>query len=442
MKIELLEALRQRAAPGPEAAFGVYPNAAASGTGQNLSARARVIPPGGEPGTASGAATKALPMKHIKLTLTCLTAATLLAACGGGDDKVQFQSVVSFGDSISDAGTYKVGTVTALGGGKFTVNGTDGKVWTEFLAESVGAPVQCAARTGMLPNNGTTGAPITDFAVCNNYAQGSSRVTFDGTGPNGVGLQAYGAVNLGFMADSLNNQFNRHLTKRGGSYAGNELVTVNAGGNDLFMQLNGVGYAAGGGAAAAGAATIAGWPQAVIDAVTAGGSTASDAATRAAVVSMGQAGTELAGYVKTLVVGKGAQYVVVRNLGDVNVTPYGLSLDSGTKGLIAAMTNAFNSQLKAGLTGTTGVLLFDDFARTADIVANPAKYGYTNITDRACGPNAFGNPNGASIVCNTTNLIAGDTSHYAFSDDVHPTPYAHQKSADVVKQLLVSAGWQ
>ena len=381
-------------------------------------------------------------MKNIKLILSCLTAAALLAACGGSDDKVQFQSVVSFGDSISDAGTYKVGTIAALGGGKFTVNGTGGKVWTEFLAESVGAPAQCAARTGMLPNNGTTGAPVTDFVACNNYAQGSSRVTFNGTGPNGVGLQAYGDVNLGFMADSLNNQFNRHLAKRGGSYAGNELVTVNAGGNDLFMQLNGVGNAAGGGVAAAGAGTIAGWPQTVIDAVTVGGSSASNAAAQAAVTAMGQAGAELAGYVKTLVVGKGAQYVVVRNLGDVNTTPFGLSLDAGTRGLIAAMTNAFNSQLKTGLNGTAGVLLFDDLARGADVVANPAKFGYTNITDRACGPNAFGTPNGASIVCNTTNLIAGDTSHYVFSDDVHPTPYAHQQTADVVKQLLVSVGWQ
>lgn len=381
-------------------------------------------------------------MKNSKLTLTCLAVAALLAACGGGDDKVQFQSVVSFGDSISDVGTYKVGTIAALGGGKFTVNGTNGKVWTEFLAESVGAPAQCAARTGMLPNNGTTGAPITDFVACNNYAQGSSRVTLSGTGPNGVGLQAYGDVNLGFMADSLNNQFNRHLNKPGGGYAGNELVTVNAGGNDLFMQLYGVGYAAGGGAAAAAAATIAGWSQTVINAVFAGGSSATDAAAQAAVTAMGQAGAELAGYVKTLVVAKGAQYVVVRNLGDVNVTPYGLTLDAGTKGLIAAMTNAFNSQLKTGLDGTAGVLLVDDFARGADIQANPLKYGYTNITDRACGPNAFGNPNGASIVCNTTNLIAGDTSHYSFSDDVHPTPYAHQQTADVVKQLVVSAGWQ
>ena len=363
----------------------------------------------------------------------------LLSACGGGDDRIQFTSVVSFGDSLSDVGTYKVGTVAALNGGKFTVNGTGGDVWTEFLAASLNTPAQCAARTGMLPNvAGVTGAPVQDFASCFNYAQGSSRVTSSGTGPNGVALQQFGQQNLGFMADSLNDQFNRHLARVNGAYTGRELVTVNAGGNDLFMQLNGIGSAAGGGAAAAAGATIAGWPQSTIATVTAGGSAATNAAASAAVAAMGQAGGELAGYIKALVIGKGARFVLVRTLGDVNVTPFGLSLDAGTRGLITAMTQAFNGQLKAGLDGTSGVAILDDYALTADIAANPAKYGYTNITDQSCGPNAFS----SSIVCNTGNLIAGDTSHYAFSDSVHPTPYSHQKESESALALLREFGWR
>ena len=363
----------------------------------------------------------------------------LLAGCGGGDDKVAFTSVVSFGDSLSDVGTYKVGTVAALNGGKFTVNGTGGTVWTEVLAAKLNTPAQCAARTGMLPNvAGVTGAPVQDFANCFNYAQGSSRVTSSGTGPNGVALQQYGQQNLGFMADSLNDQFNRHLAKTGGAYAGRELVTVNAGGNDLFMQLNGVGSAAGGGAAAAAAGTIAGWSQSTIDTVKVGGSAASNAAANAAVTAMGQAGTELAGYIKTLVVGKGARYVVVRMLGDVNLTPFGLSLDAGTRSLITAMTQAFDGQLKTGLDGTLGVIILDDYALTTDVTANPGKYGFTNVTMQSCGPNAFSS---SSLVCNTGNLIAGDTSHYAFADGVHPTPYSHQKEAESALALLDAAGW-
>jgi phospholipase/lecithinase/hemolysin len=378
-------------------------------------------------------------MRRSDWRLLAILSAALVAACGGGDDdKIQYGSVVSFGDSISDAGTYRVGTISALGGGQFTVNGADGLSWTQVLAKTVGAPAQCAAQTGMLPNNGTAGAPVQNFANCFNYAQGSSRVSSSGTGPNGVALQtAFGEQNLGFMAVSLREQFNAHLTKVGGRYAVTDLVTVNAGGNDAFMQLGAVGSAAGGGQAAVATGTVAGWSQATLDAVALGGADAVNAAGAAAVGAMGQAGAELAGYVKTLVVDKGARYVIVRNLGNINGTPFGATLDAGTQGLITAMTQAFNTQLKDGLAGTSGVILYDDFGANAP---NPADY--TNITTRTCGPNAFGTPNGASIVCNISNLIAGDISKYFFADDVHPTPYAHQQAAATAFSLMVKAGWQ
>ncbi|MBP7414077.1 MAG: hypothetical protein KA932_09405, partial [Giesbergeria sp.] len=49
-------------------------------------------------------------------------AAAALAACGGSDEP-RYTSMVNFGDSLSDVGSYRVGSVAALGGGKFTVNG-------------------------------------------------------------------------------------------------------------------------------------------------------------------------------------------------------------------------------------------------------------------------------------------------------------------------------
>jgi phospholipase/lecithinase/hemolysin len=381
-------------------------------------------------------------MRRPEWRIAALFSAALIAGCGG-DDKVQFGSVVSFGDSVSDAGSYQVGTIAALGGGKFTVNGPDGLTWTEVLARQVGVPAQCAAQTGMLPNNGVTGAPVQNFANCFNYAQGSSRVSSSGTGPNGVALQtAFGEQNLGFMAISLKAQIENHLAKTGGSFGPIDLVTVNAGGNDIFMQLGAVGSAFGGGAAAVATGTVAGWSNATLDAVARGGQDAVNAASAAAVGAMAQAGAELAGYVKSMIVGKGARYVLVRNLGDPNLTAYGATLDDATKGLVTAMTQAFNTQLEDGLAGTSAVILFDDYDFSQSVVANPASYGFSNITVQSCGPNAFGNPNGASIVCNTGNLIAGDTSRYAFADSVHPTPYAHQVAADVAMQLMRDAGWQ
>lgn len=71
-------------------------------------------------------------MKLMRMTLTSVIGAAVLTACGGGGDgnqapAVQYERVVSFGDSLSDVGTYNVSGVAALGGGKYTVNGASAK---------------------------------------------------------------------------------------------------------------------------------------------------------------------------------------------------------------------------------------------------------------------------------------------------------------------------
>ena len=385
-------------------------------------------------------------MRNIKFAFTGIAFAALLAACGGSsDNRIKFTQVVTFGDSVSDGGAYQVGDIAALGGGRFTVNGVANNVWTEALSATLGTGTQCAAQTGLLPNNGLKGAAIVNNAACNNYAQGSSRVTAVGSGPNGVALQKapFNQVNLGLIADSIQNQINRHLAKVGGTFGSNDMVTFNGGGNDFFMQLGAVGAAATGGAAAQGAATIAGWPAATVAAVGAGGADAVNAASGAAVTAMGQAGAELAVYVKTLVVAKGANYVVVRNLGDLNGTPFGSTFGASTKQLSTAMTTSFNSSLKQGLAGVAGVIYFDDYTRGQAISANPSASGYSNVTGFACGRDAFSQPGdviGSSIICNAKTLIPGDTSKYAFSDSVHPTPFAAQDAAAFTIKLMREAG--
>jgi phospholipase/lecithinase/hemolysin len=100
--------------------------------------------------------------------------------------------------------------------------------------------------------------------------------------------------------------------------------------------------------------------------------------------------------------------------------------------------------LKQGLAGVPGVILYDDFARSQAIVANPAVAGYANITGAACGPNAFSAPGeviGSSIVCNATNVVAGDLSKFAFSDSVHPTPFAHRDASNHTLGLMRAAAW-
>jgi phospholipase/lecithinase/hemolysin len=108
------------------------------------------------------------------------------------------------------------------------------------------------------------------------------------------------------------------------------------------------------------------------------------------------------------------------------------------------MTTAFNDQLRQGLTGTAGVIYFDDYTRSQSVATNPAAAGYSNVTNGACGRDAFSSPGdviGNSIICNAATLIPGDTSKYAFADSVHPTPFAHQDTANTVVTLMRNAGW-
>jgi phospholipase/lecithinase/hemolysin len=141
------------------------------------------------------------------------------------------------------------------------------------------------------------------------------------------------------------------------------------------------------------------------------------------------------------VLAKGARYVVVVNLPDVAQTPFGNSLDAQTRGLITSLVTAFNSQLATGLAGTP-VILVDAFTQGHDQMANPAKYGLTNITTPACSTTSPANPlQGSSIACTAASTIPGDISMFAFADSVHPTPYAHQLLAQYVAAQMAKAGW-
>lgn len=187
-------------------------------------------------------------MRHTKLALTLLTAA-VLAACGGtspsGGDQTQkltFTQQVSFGDSLSDVGTYAVGAVKQAGGGKFTINGDgtaknpelNGKIWVDFLAAELRLPAPCAAQTG-LEGDASKGfaVAISNNLSCFNYAQGGSRVT----NPIGPGNKATGSP-IGEMTVPLVTQVANHLSRTGNKFSGTELVTVLSGGNDVLMALS------------------------------------------------------------------------------------------------------------------------------------------------------------------------------------------------------------
>ncbi|MEJ6021033.1 SGNH/GDSL hydrolase family protein [Ramlibacter sp. PS4R-6] len=391
-------------------------------------------------------------MRFLKTKLAVLGAALVVAACGGGGagdqhPRVPFTALVSFGDSLSDVGNEKVGTIAAVGGGKWTVNSPTARNWTEWIAADIGASAPCAAQTGLLTNiPGLTGAAVVQHTECNNYAEGSARVS-NVFGPNSATLQAapFSQVNLGLTATPLTAQVANYLSRHNGAFSGTELVTVLAGGNDIFMNVNAVGAAAGGGAGAVGAAIAAGWDASTQGAVAGGGAAAVQAAATAAVTSMGVAGAELAGLVKAQMLAKGAKYVVVVNLPDVTQSPGSMALDAQTRGLIGQMVQTFNAQLSAGLQGT-GVVYVDAYTQGQDQIAHPQQYSLANVTTAACSSTSPANPfasvSGRSITCSEASVISGDVTHYLFADDTgHLTPYGYQLLAQYVAVQIAKAGW-
>lgn len=456
-------------------------------------------------------------MRQTNLVLAVLTAA-VLAACGGSDGggspapvaKPTFASQVTFGDSLSDVGTYAVGAVAALRGGKYTINGDNtainpaltGKNWTELMAAQFKLAAPCAAQTG-LDGSAANGfsVPVVNYANCYGYAQGGARVT----NPVGPANKLTGSA-LGQLTVPVVTQVANHLAKSSGAFKGNEIVFVMAGGNDALMLLGELSAAATAAGTKAGAAKFASSlatqlaagatnPATAAAAIGAAmqteaaraGSTseslvavavgtaavqpgnaavaspavygpmvvkaqaeaaAAGAAAGAAygaengpklVAVMGDTGLALAAIIKTELIAKGANYVVVNNLPDLGSSPSGKSQPASTQTLINGMVTAFNTALKVGLDGTDSkVVQVDLFTLSNDQVKNPGNYGFTNVTTPACGANALGR---TSLVCNATNVIPGDVSHYMWADDVHPTPYASSLIAKAVSEQMALKGW-
>jgi outer membrane lipase/esterase len=346
----------------------------------------------------------------------------ILAGCGGNNDvpgKPKFAAQVSFGDSLSDVGSYDVGIVAGVGGGQFTINAastvkaTTPTNWTEFTSLSLGLGMPCAAETGLDDAAGTYYVASAVHATCTGYAQGGARVTI----PYGIGNKNVPPSGGFALTVPVVTQIQNYLTEHAGSFSGNEFVTVMAGANDVFLAANSVG-------------SVAGYTP------------------TSGVIAVQTAASELAADVKTKILANGAKYVAVVNVPDIGSTPQVTSIAdptirAQTKGLIDLLVSSFNAQLKASLPDSVNVLNVDAYTASKDEVANPGKYNLTNVADTACNLNTPPNPFASSLGCNASNLNAGviASSHYLFADTVHPTPYGHLLFATYVLQAMTNKGW-
>ena len=380
-------------------------------------------------------------------------AAALLAACGGSDPyvagsgqtegapttKAGFKAVVSFGDSLSDLGTYSPATSLAGNGsapyfgGKFTANSATASIWVENLATTLGVVIT-PAEVGFAGSSVKCPAAVNPAlaSTCTGYGQGGSRVT----DPNGIGKST------GALTVPVKTQIANHLA-RFGAFKATDLVLVLAGNNDAFTQF---------GIFAATATQIQ------TDAAT-GKITADQAnvlafqAQTAAEEGMKTAALDLAGYVKTQILANGAKYVAVMSPLDAAVTPFGASVPATVRPVLTTLTDTFNLWLREGLTGQP-VQLVDLSAQLKDVITNPSRYGIVNTTVPTCDATKISAitrgavTDGSSLFCNSTPGVpyngirtGADVNTWLFADSVHPTPAGHKTISDYVAAQLRAFGW-
>ena len=362
-------------------------------------------------------------------TVIAGAAFALLAACGGGGSSSGSSTAasatpaggislktVSFGDSLSDVGTYALAT-TQFAGGRFTTN--PGQVWTQDVANYYGDTLSPAVTGGL-------GAP-TQSAGGLGFAQGGARVALT----PGIGAPTLTAL-------PITNQIQNYLAQYG-SFNSNQLVLIQGGPNDIFTQVQ-IAAAAGNTPTALGTAQT--------NVITAG-------ATLAAAVQS--------------VLNAGATKVVVVNVPDIGGTPQALAAGTQAQALLTGLSQAFNGALAAQLQtlGILGKVIFvDAFTWQDGIAANLAANGFSvGNTGTGCNltlmqskatayatatpsvlssgetPAQFGASLASSLFCSPEMYTAANADQtFMFADGVHPTTHLHQLFAQFVEQKIAAAG--
>ncbi|GAM53535.1 SGNH/GDSL hydrolase family protein [Mycoavidus cysteinexigens] len=339
--------------------------------------------------------------KSLRRALGALALAVpmVLAACGGGDGKMpddiinppatRYQ-IISFGDSLSDVGTYAP-MASKFGGGRFTTN--PGQVWTQVVANYYGATLNPAFTGGF-------GVPIKANPDGYGYAQGGSRVA-DPAGEGNLPNNA-GAITLPVAA-----QVQSFLATHG-NFKPNQIILLNGGGNDIKINERAV---------------------------------AENKITPAmAADNVRTAASELAGLAGSIVQAGGRRVVVV-NVSDVGKTPLGLTRpDSGVA--LTQLTVLFNDTLAQVLRAhqpevTNAIITVDAFSFFNRILASYQAEGFV-VSNTAVACN-LSPPYNSSLFCSPqVYAVPNADQTYMFADEVHPTTRLHARFAAYVQERLAT----
>ena len=274
-------------------------------------------------------------------------------------DAGPYSSFFVFGDSLSDsgnnaaAGLYDPSQVVT--GNTYVPSNTylagtysNGPVWASDFAAMIGLPL----------------AP--SLAGGTNFAFGGATTGTPGPGAGGFPF-------------SLLAQSSQYLAATGNHASPDGLYVIAGGGNDARAALTAIG----------GGASI---PGTILATAT------SFAANVGSIVDALQAA--------------GAQHIIVWDAPNLGLAPAVMAGPPGTAALGTNLALSMNAALAARLAGEAGVTTFDIFGLGTQIAANPALFGFTNVTD-ACGA-----------------VVGANCSLYEYWDGIHPTAAAHRVIAE------------
>jgi outer membrane lipase/esterase len=332
-----------------------------------------------------------------------LVSALALALAGISTAQAQeFTGVISFGDSLSDAGNY---APFIPGSGSFTTNPDD--VWTQVLASAWGftqTPYTAGgtnyawggAPTGSIASPVVASDPLNPFAI--------------GPGDFIPGVQlAPGfpipvrCVPTSLPCQSVGEQIWVHVNTTG--IDENALYTYWAGANDIFNYL---------GAAQLGVIT--------------------SAQAQSFTILSGMNAVGQIGYLQAA----GASNIVVLNIPDIGKAPQFASSSASTS--VSGLVVTYNETLNAGLAALgDGIIPINAFGLVNEVMADPATYGFNNVTSTACNIAVL--PGNSSLFCTPATYVAANANEtYLFADGVHPTGAAHAMLAQVVQATIQAPG--
>lgn len=233
---------------------------------------------------------------------------------------------------------------------------------------------------GNTPVNGGLTSPVVDSG-----AQMWSQIFASRLGSNGNASSSTGGNNWAQSGATTTNavtQVRDYLSANGGNADKKALYSYWAGGNDMFGVLLSVSSAT------------------VISTALANTATAIDTLRNA-----------------------GARYILVSNIPDSGASLYGIQLGSTASAALTAVTNAYNSSLRAQLNNLSyDVVQVDQIGAFREILGNPTRFGFTNTTSFL--------PAGCTGSC---------ADAYLYYVSVHPTAAGQRIYADVNSSYIQAA---